>query len=91
MKKINSKQKCARGECELDAFCKDHGFEVRRTQQYCGNTSEAADCVGLKGFHQEVKRVEKLDINKAMEQAIRECNNNIPIVAHKRNNKEWLV
>ncbi len=34
---INSKQKGARGEREFASLCKEHGFDVRRTQQYCGN------------------------------------------------------
>lgn len=91
MAKINSKQKGARGEREWASFCKDQGYEVRRTQQYCGNTGDAADCIGLPGIHQEVKRVEKLNINDAMKQADRDCKEKIPIVAHKRNNGDWLV
>nr|DAS04793.1 MAG TPA: hypothetical protein [Caudoviricetes sp.] len=54
---INSKQKGARGEREFASLCKEHGFDVRRTQQYCGNTGDASDCVGLPNIHIEVKRV----------------------------------
>jgi Holliday junction resolvase len=91
MTKINSKQKGSRGEREWANFCKDHGYEVRRTAQYCGNTGDASDCVGLDGIHQEVKRVERLNISAAMEQARNECGDNIPIVAHRKNREGWLV
>lgn len=91
-KKINSKAKGSAGEREFSNLCKDHGFEVRRTAQYCGNTGDASDCVGLKGIHIEVKRVEKLNIVTAMEQAKHDASgNNIPIVAHRRNKCEWLI
>lgn len=90
---MNSKQKGDKGEREWARFCRDHGFDCRRTAQYCGKTGDASDVVGLDGIHQEVKRVERLNIHEAMEQAIRdsETTENIPIVAHRKNRKEWLV
>ncbi len=93
---INGKRKGKAGELEWCKFCREHGFEdVRRTAQFCGNTGEAADCVGLYGIHQEVKRVEKLNIHEAMSQAERDAEAegqaNMPIVAHRRNNTKWLV
>lgn len=92
---MNSKQKGKRGELEWSHFCKEQGFDTRRTAQYCGNTGDASDVVGLPGIHQEVKRVEKLNVQEAIEQAIRDSNaegkENIPIVAHRRDRKEWLV
>ena len=93
---MNSKRKGKAGELEWCKFCREHGFEaVRRTAQFCGNTGEAADCVGLYGIHQEVKRVEKLNIHEAMAQAERDAEaegkGNMPIVAHRKNNTKWLV
>lgn len=90
---MNGKQKGARGEREWAAFCRQEGYECRRTAQYCGNTGEASDVVGLPGIHQEVKRVERLNIEDAMSQAKRDSAKSgcIPIVAHRRNNCEWLV
>lgn len=91
----NSKEKGKRGELEWCKLCKEHGYNVRRTAQYCGNTGEAADCIGLPGIHQEIKRVESLNIHKAMEQAendaSKEGKGNIPIVAHRKNGTGWLV
>ena len=95
---INSKKKGSAGEREWAKFCREEGYEVRRTQQYSGGTEESADCIGLPGIHQEVKRVEALNIDKAMEQATRDsetlklpAEDRIPIVAHRRNGKSWKV
>ena len=92
MGKINSKKKGAAGEREFANLCKAEGFEVRRTQQYCGNTGDAADCVGLENIHIEVKRVEALNVDKAMDQARRDCkNDDLPIVAHRKNGTKWKI
>lgn len=32
-----------------------HGYDCHRTQQYCGNTGDASDVVGLPGIHMECK------------------------------------
>lgn len=93
---INSKKKGARGERLWRDKCREEGYtEVRRTAQYCGNTGDASDCVGLPGIHQEVKFVERLNVRDAMEQAKRDSNaandGSLPIVAHKTSNSEWLV
>ena len=87
---INSKRKGKQGELEWAKFCRENGFENRRGQQYSG--LEGEDCVGLDGIHQEVKRVEKLNIYEAMEQSEKDAKKGqLPIVAHRRNRKFWLV
>lgn len=93
---INAKAKGARVEHKWRDFCREHGFEdVRRTVQYCGNTGDASDCVGLPNIHQEVKGVEKLNVRAAYEQAKRDAeqagNGDIPIVAWKKIYQPWLV
>ena len=89
---MNSKQKGKRGELEWASFCRQQGYECRRTSQYCGNTGDASDVVGLPGIHQEVKRVEHLNIYEAIEQAERDRKDfEIPIVAHRKNRLPWLV
>ena len=89
---INSKKKGAKGEREFAAFCREQGYDCRRTSQYCGQTGDASDVVGLPGLHIEVKRVERLNIEDAMSQARRDAKpDEIPIVAHRRNNCRWLV
>lgn len=89
---INSKKKGAKGEREFAAFCREQGYDCRRTSQYCGQTGDASDVVGLPGMHIEVKRVERLNIEDAMSQARRDAKpGEIPMVAHRRNNCRWLV
>lgn len=61
-----SREKGKRGEREFAKLCRDQGFDVRRTAQYCGNTGEAADVVGLPHIHVEVKNVERLNVYDAM-------------------------
>lgn len=89
---LNSKKKGARGEREFSRLCRENGYDCRRTAQYCGNTGDAADVVGLPGVHVEVKRVEHLDLTGAMSQAIRDARpEEVPIVAHRKNYGEWFV
>lgn len=95
--KINSKKKGAAGERELAKLLRDYGYDTRRSQQYCGVNGDA-DVVGLPGIHIECKRVERLNICEAMEQAINDSGANdlpfgydFPTVFHRKNNCEWLV
>lgn len=93
MGKINSKTKGKVGELELSNLLKSFGYNTRRTQQFCGKSTDGeADLVGLKGIHIECKRVEKLNIYDAIEQAKNDCKENmLPTVFHRRNRKKWLV
>ena len=88
---MNSRNKGAAGERELAAVLREYGFNTRRGQQYCGANGDA-DVVGLPGVHIECKRVEKLNIDNAIEQAISDSKNNeMPAVFHRKNRKKWLV
>lgn len=91
MGKINSKDKGRRGERELASKLRELGFNnCRRGQQY--NGIEGDDVIGLPNIHIEVKRVEKLNIYDAIEQAIRDAKEKeFPVVFHRKNNKKWLV
>ncbi len=89
---INSKQKGARAERAVAKILKEHGFTARRTAQYCGKTGDAADVVGLDGFHIEVKHQETTKIWDWIKQAERDCKDgDIPIVVYRKNNKQWQV
>ena len=87
---MNSKQKGNRGEREIASKLREHGYDCKRGQQYCGLNGDA-DVIGLPGIHIEVKRVEKLNIYDALSQAIRDCRDLIPTVMHRKNNHEWIV
>ena len=88
----NSRRKGAVGEREIAKYLREHGFtDARRGQQFKGG-ADSPDVVGLTGFHIEVKRVERLDLNAAMEQSIRDsAPDETPIVVHRRNNDYWKV
>lgn len=99
-----SKNKGKTGERELANKLKEYGFDnVRRSVQYNGKQQDGQpDLVGLDGIHVECKRVEKLNIYNAIDQAKRDCScecldekirfeDNLPTVFHRKNNHEWLV
>lgn len=86
----NSKQKGKRGELEFSHLLKDNGYFARRSQQYMG-TENTADITSDLPFHFEVKRVERLNLSKAMQQAVDDSNDNLPVVAHRKNREDWLI
>jgi Holliday junction resolvase len=91
MGKINSRKKGSAGELELSHKFKDLGYETRRGQQFCGMNGDP-DVVGIDGIHIECKRVEKLNIDTAMEQAVKDHKEDQkPTVFHRKNRKPWLV
>lgn len=88
---MNSRNKGKTGELELAKLLRDYGFKSRRGQQYCGTSGEA-DVTGLPGLHIECKRVEKLNLEAAMEQAVRDARaGEKPAVFHRKNRKPWLT
>ena len=95
-KKINSKQKGARFERLLASVLRNYGYdEARRTAQYCGNTGDASDVVGLPHIHIEAKHQEKMClydwVNQAKRDAAASGKNRLPAVFHKKNNAAILV
>lgn len=92
MSRINSNQKGKLGEREVASILREHGFEeARRSQQYAGINNDA-DVVGLPHMHIEVKRVERLNIHQAVEQAHEDKRESeLGMVVHRKNHSEWLV
>ena len=89
---VNSKQKGARFERLLASKFRELGYEARRTAQYCGNTGEAADVIGLPGLHIEAKHQETMRLYDWMAQAKRDAKGkSLPAVFHKKNNAQILV
>jgi Holliday junction resolvase len=88
---MNSNQKGKRGERELAKKLQEYGYDARRGQQFCGANGDA-DVIGLKGVHIECKRVERLNIHLAVEQAETDAKEHEkPMVFHRKNGKKWLV
>lgn len=90
---VNSKQKGARFERLLASRFRDEGYDARRTAQYCGNTGDAADVIGLPGIHIEAKHQERMRLYEWMAQAKMDAQGTgkFPAVFHKANNCEILV
>lgn len=89
---INSRDKGRRGEQELARILRGYGYEnSRRGQQFSGANGDA-DVLGLDYIHIECKRVEKLNLENAVDQSIRDARDGeVPTVFHRKNNREWLV
>jgi Holliday junction resolvase len=88
---MNARAKGARGERELAEKLREYGYTARRGQQFSGANGDA-DVVGLPGYHIECKRDERLNIDEAMAQSIRDARDKeIPIVCHRKDRKGWLV
>jgi hypothetical protein len=90
---INSRAKGKRGELEFAELCRESGFtNARRGQQFKGgdDSPDVVDC--FDHIHCEVKRVEKLNIDEAIEQAEKDrhpCK--MAAVFHRRDRKKWKV
>ncbi len=88
---INGRAKGAKAERELARLLREHGYNARRGQQYCGANGDA-DVVGLEGIHIECKRTERTGLYGWLEQAERDARKGeLPAVFHRKNNHKWLV
>src|SRR4030095_12370717 len=93
---MNSREKGKRGERQWRDEWRANGYAARRGQQFCGSPdSPDVVCDALSWIHFEVKAVERLNIEDAMDQARRDCRrpggDKTPIVAHRRCFRPWLV
>ncbi len=88
---MKSKRKGSRGERELSKeLARLFGVEVSRGVQYKG-TPDSPDILGLPGIHVECKRAEKIRLYEAVDQAVAEAGDNIPIVCHRTSRHPWLA
>lgn len=89
---MNSRAKGARGERQWRDELRANGYDARRGQQFSGSPdSPDVVCAALPWARFEVKAVERLNIEDAIEQARRDAGGKVPLVAHKRNHRRWLV
>ena len=87
----SARNKGAGAERELANLIRDTwGYQTRRGYVF----EHQSDVIGLPGIHMEVKRVEKLNVRAAMDQAKRESQircDGIPVVFHRKNYGKWKV
>jgi hypothetical protein len=92
---VNSRQKGKRGELEACHYLKEQfGISAIRSQQYCGRGGDSADIISaeLPTLHFEIKRVQALNMDKAMEQAKADCpDGKVPVVMHRKDRQPWKV
>jgi len=99
---MNSREKGKRGERAWRDELRANGYDARRGQQFSGSPdSPDVICDALPWLHFEVKCVERLNIEDAMDQSRRDAQagpaptalraEKIPLVAHKRRHRRWLV
>jgi Holliday junction resolvase len=84
------RNKGAAGERELAGILKDNlGFEVKRN---LGQARDGADDITIQKFRIEVKRQERLQVDKWSEQ-VESCSKSgeIPVLAYRRNGQPWRV
>ena len=89
---LKSQKKGAAGERELADCLRRAGYPV----SWGGTKTYGAvpDVSGLPGIHIECKRVEALNVTRAMEQAERDADrfrDGAPAVFHRKNKSPWLV
>jgi len=91
-KRINSRQKGARAEREVRDLLKERGYDAHRGQQFSGGNESPDVKHNLNGLHIEVKHVQNLNLDKAMEQSRRDAKEGeIASVWHRKNGETWKV
>ena len=89
---MNSREKGKRGERQWRDELRANGYMARRGQQFSGSPdSPDVICDELSWLHFEVKAVERLNIEDAMDQARRDAGAKTPVVAHRRSFRRWLI
>lgn len=88
----HQREKGKRGEREAAAeIARLFKVDARRGRQYSGMDDAPDILTGVHGVHFEVKRTETLSVYKAMEQAVSDAAEKIPVVLHRRDRKDWLA
>lgn len=89
-----SRRKGAVGEREAAAALNDvlgQPDRFHRGRQYHGGpgTPDLRDTAGR--LHVECKRTETLNLYRAMDQAVGDAGDAVPVVMHRRNGREWII
>lgn len=87
-----SRRKGKRGELEAAAEIRRlFGIHACRGRQYQGSDDSPDLRTEIPLVHFEVKRKERLCLYEAMEQAVDDAGDNLPVVLHRANGKPWLA
>lgn len=80
------------GELELCRLLQAQGIPAEPGKSV--SFGETPDVIGIPGVHAEVKRVERLNVPEAMNQAVRDSErfgDGYPTLFHRKNRCPWLV
>ena len=90
---MNSRAKGKRGELEAVHIFRDYGWpNARRTSDGRAQSARGDLAGGPDGCHIEIKRVQRLNITKALSQAVTEAKAaDVPIVVHRPNDHAWMA
>ena len=80
-----SREKHFRGNREFAKLCRDYGFAAVRC------VKGQLDCCELPGLAVTVRRTERLRLDRAMADAIREANDQLPILVHRTSRQPWRI
>lgn len=86
---VNSRNKGARFELEVSKRLNEMGIPARRGQQF--NGIEGDDVVSSLPWNIECKAVERLQLDTAYEQSVKDADGRTPVVIHKRSRKPVLI
>lgn len=89
---MNSRDKGKRGEREAaKALADTFGCEAKRGVQFQGGKESPDVQHSIAGLHFEVKRCQRMQMEDWMAQAVGDAGDNVPLVLHRKNNKEWML
>lgn len=87
-----SRNKGKVGERELAReLTRIFGVKARRGVQFQGGPDSPDVVTDIPEMHIECKRTERFQLYKAMEQAVNDAAENIPVVIHRANKKPWVA
>jgi Holliday junction resolvase len=67
------------------------GVRARRGVQFRGSPESPDVITDIPDVHIECKRMERFRLYDALDQAVSDAGNNIPVVLHRQNHKPWVV
>ena len=89
---MNSRDKGKRGEREAaKALADTFGCEAKRGVQFQGGKESPDVQHSIDGLHFEVKRCQRMQMEDWMAQAVGDAGDNVPLVLHRKNNKDWML
>ena len=67
------------------------GVTARRGVQFQGSPESPDVVVDIPDLHIECKRAERFRLYEALEQAVEDAKEKLPVVLHRQNRKPWVV